>query len=300
MVMQPDSLYLDDLLRSWLRQLRRDKSPHTQRIYRTAVQSFIDFCAEAGVTAELTEANVNAWLDAHASDESSTVRLRLTCLKLFAKWLAAEEGFDAAPVLAVKPPKLDQRSVPDMSEGEILRMLKACDGTDLRDKRDKALIMLFTETGLRAAEMLALDVDDVDIDACVAHVRRGKGGKGRRVRFSTSAAATLDRYLRARHRAVPHPAQGPLWISRQGRLTYMGLVHALKGRASAAGVVGFHLHRLRHTSAVRWLRAGGSETGLMAHHGWKSRTMVDRYVKAASEQLAGEEFDRLGLGLTEL
>jgi site-specific recombinase XerD len=248
----------------------------------------------------LTAANVNAWIDAHHADESSTVRLRLTCLKLFAKWLADEEGFDAAPILTVRPPKADQRSVPDLSEGEVLRMLKACDGADLRDRRDKALIMLFTETGLRAAEMLALDVTDVDLDECVAHVRRGKGGKARRVRFSTGTAAALDKYLRARHRAVLHPSQGPLWISRQGRLTYMGMVHALKGRAAAAGVVGFHIHRLRHTSAVRWLRAGGSESGLMSHHGWKSRTMVDRYVKTASEQLAGEEFDRLGLGITEL
>src|ERR1700739_586029 len=110
------------MLLSGGRQLRRDKSPHTQRIYRTAVQSFIDFCAETGVAAEMTAANVGAGIDHHHTDESSTVRLRLTCLKLFAKWLAAEEGFDATPILAVRPPKLDQRNVPDLSENEVRRM----------------------------------------------------------------------------------------------------------------------------------------------------------------------------------
>jgi integrase/recombinase XerD len=65
-------------------------------------------------------------------------------------------------------------------------------------------------------------------------------------------------------------------------------------------VAGFHVHRLRHSMSVRWLRAGGSEAGLRAHAGWADNTMITRYVKAASEQLAAEEFDRLNLGLHEL
>ena len=72
----------------------------------------------------------------------------------------------------------------------------------------------------------------------------------------------------------------------------------LKARAAIAGVIGFHIHRLRHTAAVRWMRAGGSETGLRAHAGWADYTMIARYVKTASEQLAAEEFDRLNLGPT--
>ena len=74
----------------------------------------------------------------------------------------------------------------------------------------------------------------------------------------------------------------------------------LKGRAKQAGVSGFHVHRLRHTAAVRWLKAGGTETGLRAHAGWTSNAMIARYSKTASEQLAGEEFNRLNLGLGEL
>ena len=160
--------------------------------------------------------------------------------------------------------------------------------------------MLLAETGLRAAELLDLDIADIDLDDCVAHVRRGKGGKGRRVRFSVGAAATIDRYLRARHRAVGTPRRGRCGSANRGRLSYTGLVSTLKGRAKDAGVIGFHVHRLRHSAAVRWLRSGGSETGLLAHAGWTSNAMINRYVKAASEQLAGEEFDRLDLGIKEL
>ena len=76
-----------------------------------------------------------------------------------------------------------------------------------------------------------------------------------------------------------------------------GVVYTLGLRAQIAGIKGFHVHRLRHCMAVRWLKAGGSETGLMAQAGWRSRTMIDRYVKASSEALAAAEFDRLNMGI---
>ena len=298
----PDLLLdLEEMLASWLRILRaQQKSPHTLRMYRMSVESFLKFCDEQQLPRELTKATVIDFLAALVERQPSTVRLRLTVLKLFARWLATEEGFDADPVLAIRAPKLDQRAVPDLSENEVRRMVKACDGAEMRDKRDKAILVLLAETGLRSAELLALDVTDIDLDGCVLHVRRGKGGKGRRVKFSPGAAAMLDRYLRARRTTVRGQSTGPLWISPRGRLSYAGLASTLKARAEAAEVVGFHPHRLRHTAAVRWLKSGGSETGLMAHAGWGSLSMLDRYVKTASDQLAGEEFDRLDLGLGDL
>jgi integrase/recombinase XerD len=296
----PD-LDLEYLLDSWLRDLRgARKSRHTLRSYEAAVRAFLAYCAQNDVPAELTKATVQGWLAAQSGAETSTARLRLTALKLFARWLAAEEGFDADPITAVKAPKLDQKPVPHLSEDEVRRLLKVCDGPDIRDKRDRAMLVLLAESGLRAAELLALDVTDIDLDACTLLVRRGKGGKARRIRFSPGAAAAVDKYTRARRRAVLHPATGPLWVSNHGRLTYSGLVQTLQARAQAAGVEGFHAHRLRHTAAVRWLNSGGSEAGLMAHAGWSNRSMIDRYVKSAAEQIAAEEFDRLNLGLVDL
>jgi integrase/recombinase XerD len=80
------------------------------------------------------------------------------------------------------------------------------------------------------------------------------------VHFSAGTASVLDRYVRARHRAVLRPAAAPLWVSAKGdRLTYTGLHTSLKQRAADAGIIGFHPHRLRHTMAVRWMRAGGTK-----------------------------------------
>ena len=69
----------------------------------------------------------------------STVRLRLTVIKLFARWLAAEEGFNPDPIITVKPPKEDQKPVADLSEDEIVRMVKACEGQTIAAERDRAI-----------------------------------------------------------------------------------------------------------------------------------------------------------------
>jgi integrase len=285
--MERSSLDLASLATSWLIVLRAErKSAQTLRAYQTGVALFLGF------SAVLDKGSVIEWLATMEDIEPATVRLRLAAVKQFTKWLASEGYLDADPILMVRPPKLDQKPVAGLSENEITRMLKTCTGKDWRSRRDKALILLMAETGLRAGEVVALDVTDVDLPGCTLVVRRGKGAKGRRVRFSPAAAAAIDRYLRA----VP-ASGGPLWLGRRGRLAYTGLLHALNQRATQAGVTGFHPHRLRHTAAVRWLARGGSEGGLMAQAGWASREMIDRYVTSAREQLAADEFDRLDLGL---
>jgi integrase/recombinase XerD len=75
------------------------------------------------------------------------------------------------------------------------------------------------------------------------------------------------------------------------------LYATLTRRAEAAGIEGFHPHMLRHTAAIRWLRAGGSVTGLMAQGGWTDIAMVQRYIQTASEELAIEESHRLDGGI---
>jgi integrase/recombinase XerD len=295
-------LDLPGLLDSWCRQLRgQRKSAQTLRSYRLGVESFLRWCDDTGQPRALTKVNVTEWVNAQYEQSTATVRLRLTAVKLFVRWLADEEGFDPDPITAVKSPKLTQATVSGLTDTEISGLLKACAGARLRDKRDKAMVAVLTDTGLRAAELLGLDAGDIDLDDCVLQVRHGKGDKPRRVAFSPSTAAVVDRYVRARRTAVHWPTEGPLWISERGnRLCYTGLVSALKGRAAAAGIIGFHVHRLRHSMATRWLRAGGSETGLRSHAGWTDSTMIGRYVAAAHEQLAVEEFSRLNLGIRDL
>ena len=74
--------------------------------------------------------------------------------------------------------------------------------------------------------------------------------------------------------------------------SYPALRAALAKRAAAAGITGFHPHRLRHTAASAALDAGLSEGAVMASLGWSSRAMLDAYVEDTAQRRAAEDFRR--------
>ncbi len=110
-------------------------------------------------------------------------------------WLVDEGEAPDDPLLGVKVPKLDTAVVEPLTDGQLRSLLKACAGPDMRDRRDEAILRLMLETGIRAGEVVSLAVDDVDLAAGTAVVRRGKGGKERIVPFGPQAARAVDRYL---------------------------------------------------------------------------------------------------------
>lgn len=290
---------LDVLLDSWLLHLRAErKSPNTLKTYGGGVRGFLAWAAETGRTPALDKDTVRL----HVADliesgsEPATVKARLAAIKRFSAWLEEEGEIDQDLIATIKPPKLDAKVVPELTDEQCTALVKACAGKEFRDRRDEAIVRLMLETAARAGEVTDMELADVDLKAGSAIVRRGKGGKGRRVPIGPQTCRAIDRYLRMRrtHRLAETSA---LWLGDRGRsLGYWGLYKALKERAELAGIADFHPHVLRHTGAGRWLAAGGSEGGLMAIAGWSTRDMIDRYTKATSERRAAEEARRLNLG----
>jgi site-specific recombinase XerD len=288
------------LLPSWQLALRAErKSPNTIAAYSEGVTGFLRWCQRTGTTPELTKTTVQAFTAALLDDgaEPATARSRHMALRRFAAWLAEEGELDANPLLGVKPPKLDTKVTEALTDDQLRLLIKACAGKDFVARRDEAIVRFMAETGVRAGELLAMTLPgDIDLAGGVATVRRGKGGRGRTVPFGPQTAAAIDRYMRARrvHRLAD---TGPLWLGGGGQtFGYHGLNVALKKRAEAAGINGFHLHLLRSTAATRWLRAGGSEGGLMAMAGWTTRSMLDRYTGASAAERAAAEARNLRLG----
>jgi site-specific recombinase XerD len=295
----PHSPDLAALLPSWRLAMRAErKSAATIAGYTEGVLAFLRWAETANVTPELTKTTVQVFtaelLDAGA--QAATARARHMALRRFAAWLADEGELDANPLLGVKPPKLDHKVVDALTDEQLRLLIKACAGKELIDRRDEAIVRLMAETGLRAGEVIGIQVADVDLEQGRAIIRRGTGGKGRAVPFGPQTAAAVDRYMRAR-RTHRLSATAALWLGGGGQaFSYHGLNIALKRRAQTAGIQGFHLHLMRHTAATRWLRAGGSEGGLMAVAGWSTRSMVDRYTGASAAERAATEARGLGLG----
>lgn len=100
-----------------------------------------------------------------------------------------------------------------LTDDQIKAMLKACEGTDLRERRDEALQRLMVETGIRAGEAATLQLADVDLRAGTAIVRRGKGAKAARSRSGRRPPEPPTAYIRVRARTgwriAPAMAGGP-------------------------------------------------------------------------------------------
>lgn len=290
---------LAGLLPSWQLSMKAErKSPGTIKVYGDGVHKFLRWCSETGQPAELTRTAVQAFLADLLDDgaEANTAKSRDLALKRYATWLVDEGELSSNPLIGLKPPKADKKVVHALSDDELKRLIAACKGNSLQDRRDEAVVRFMAETGVRATELTDMQVSDVDVHQGKATVRRGKGGKGRVVPFSPQTANAIDRYMRVR-RAHRLADAGALWVGGGGKgFGYYGLDKALKGRAEAAGIEGFHLHLMRHTFATRWLRAKGSESGLMAVAGWSNRDMIDRYTGASASERAATEARTLNLG----
>lgn len=290
---------LAELLDSWILNLKaRGKRPATIEQYTVSVRGYLRWCGEYGQPPAIDKPTVTAYV-AHLLETgaASTATLRLMALKQFTKWLIEEGELETNPLTEVRPPRTDVKVTTPLTDEELRLLLKACAGKSFRDRRDEAVVRLMAETGMRAGELLGLAVDDVDVARGLATVTTSKSRRGRVVPFGPQTAQALDRYLRVRksHRLAASPT---LWLgdNSRGTISYHGLRDAILGRAELAGIKGFHLHLLRHTAATRWLRAGGSEGGLMAVAGWRRREMIDRYVAATASERAADEARGLGLG----
>jgi site-specific recombinase XerD len=204
------------------------------------------------------------------------------------------------PLLRTTAPLVPEQPVPVLNVDHLRALLDVCEGREFSSRRDMAIIRLFLDTGIRLAELTALELDDVDLDHREATVL-GKGRRRRTVVFGHKATLALDRYIRVR--AAQRRADLPqLWLSLTGRaghgpMTGSGIAQMIERRGQAAGITGLHPHVLRHTWAhYARLEDRLHDDEIMRLAGWRSRSMLNRYAASAADERARDAGKRSSLG----
>jgi site-specific recombinase XerD len=224
--------------------------------------------------------------------------IQFRALRQFFKWLAAEDGIPD-PMARLRAPVVKTTAVPVFTSVELSELERACRGNTFAQRRDAAIIAVFTATGIRLSEMAGIRYDpgdaarsDVDLDSREIQIA-GKGGKDRIVRIGHQAARALDRYLRAR---AQHPQawRAQLWLGVNGRgpLAPTGIYQLIARRGRQCGV-SVHPHRFRHHFSHTWLDRGGAEGDLIELNGWTSPQMLTRYGASARAARARRTYDRI-------
>ena len=252
---------------------QRNASPHTIAAYRDTLRLLLCFAAQRTGRQpsqldidDLDAPLIGAFLDHLEHERANSIRTRnarlaaIRSLFKFAAFRHPEHAATIERVLAISPKRFERALITYLTEREIDALLAAPDRGTWTGRRDHAMLLLATQTGLRASELIGLTSGDAHLGVG-AHVScLGKGRKQRVTPLTKQTVVILRAWLAER---AGHPDE-PLFPTRTGRpLSRDAIEHRLAKHAATANAACPSLqakkitpHVLRHTAAMRLLHAG--------------------------------------------
>jgi site-specific recombinase XerD len=219
---------------------------------------------------DLDEPLITSFLEHLETDRHNSARtrnLRLTAIRSLFRYAALRHPEHAAGiqrVLAIPPKRFEKRTVTFLTDPEAKALIDAPDRARWEGRRDRALLTLAIQAGLRVSELIGLTCGDIALGTG-AHVRcEGKGRKQRSVPLTAPAQSVLAAWLDERA-GRPHD---PLFPTRTGRrlsrdaIEHRVATHAATATTRCASLRGkqLHPHVLRHSCAMSLLQAGVDTT----------------------------------------
>jgi site-specific recombinase XerD len=269
---------------------RRGAAERTRRAYGTDVGELALWASHLGLDAEDLD---YPWLRRYAAHlgergaAPATLARKLASLRAFYRVLA-EHGLVASnPADLLPAPKQPQRLPRTLKSADVAKLLDRIPAGTPLELRDRALFELAYGSGLRAEELVNLDVGAIDFDAEQVRVE-GKGGKTRFVPCGEHALRSLGRYLeRARGILASDPAEQALFLSKSGRrLSTSDVRRRLRTWARHAAAQGaVHPHALRHSFATHLLEGGADLRAIQELLGHSSLSTTQVYTRVESARL---------------
>ena len=270
-------------------EVERNVSPRTLVNYRHALAEFRKTVPEPAWR-ELTADHFRRYLFALSKRELArpTIRLHFAALRTFFKFLTQRHGLRDNPLTEVQLPKLEKKLPLFLNAQQIdellsapLRVERSSRAPRWMPARDAAILELFYSSGLRLAELVALDVKDVDIFSESVRVL-GKGRKERVVPVGAPALEAIQRY-----RQAARVETGPLFLSKvRRRIAAANVWLAVRRYLPHTSIpVRISPHKLRHSFATHLLDAGADLRSVQSLLGHASLSTTQIYTHVTTERL---------------
>lgn len=251
--------------------------PSTIRHYVKDVEAFAAFIGSKSPRS-ITAADIRAYLAQFQDGHSpKTVREAQLALRRLFRFLVREGEIRHDPTRDMKLMNPRVAPQPTYTEAEVKRLLLACDTRTLTGLRDRALLMVLFDTGVREGELVSMGLPDWD-----RRLVRVEGKTGVRfVPLGTAALQAVERYVRRWG-----ITEGPLWRGKKGPLTGSGVLQIVRRLCRRAGVEDKGVHAFRRAAAAQMKRLGMNDSDILEVMGWKDITMLRRYTAAVADELA--------------
>lgn len=261
---------LEERVEQYLAQCERRLRPATTQTRRYALRQFLGYLESIGMTRwdQCTRNILRNYISYRAQEvpdggvrplSPESLKSHLTTIRLFLDFAVKMGDLSHNPAVFVTAPKGKKRLPNTLDVDLVQRILNTPPKTE-HEVRDLATCELFYSTGMRLAELAALNLSDIDFGEAEVHIRDGKGGKARYVPIGSKAIEALQRWLPLREEWLHNARaldQEALFITTRGnRISTRQISNRVKLFAQSAGVnVNIHPHLLRHSMATHVLES---------------------------------------------
>lgn len=264
---------------------------------RRRLERFVKWLKEHGITEldKITNSTMKAYSDwikeqpnQHTGGEVAvaTVHLQLQFISIWFKWCVEEKFMERSPRIVL--PKLEDKIIDVLTPEQINELLRETDKnhTIALRVRDKAIMYMLLDTGIRVSELVGLTLDRTHFEPNNSYIRVfGKGKKWREVAMGNECVRMLRRYLRE-HRHPKDQGETRVFLSYDGHpLRRNGVNQMLYRLKERTGIdVRVSAHTWRHTYATMTLENGGEIYRLSRSMGHSKVAVTEGYVKAVNQR----------------
>ncbi len=281
----------DDYILVWVDVFLKERKAQnlakgTLKYYRTNLKVFADFLdtLEVKFVNQITPAVIRDFLLIleERGHNPGGVHGYFRAIKAFLKWYWEEEEISTTnPISKVKAPKVPQESIEGISKDEFDKLLYECSSNNFLGERDKAILYVLYDTGVRASELCNILLEDINFIDNSILIRQGKGRKPRFVFFGKSTKKQIRKYLKFRGLDGTH-----LFINRSGdSLVYVALRQIVRRLAEKSSLKGTGLHDFRRAFTLNCINANIPEITIARLLGHTTTALIGRYAKQKKEDL---------------
>jgi site-specific recombinase XerD len=261
-----------------------NRSPRTIQFYEENLRHLIDRFPRVEL-ADIGQDDIRGFFASRDLTKTHSLHAHFRSFRAFFNWCVTHEYLEKSPLAGFTAPSLPERIKPTLTGPEIRKLISTQSRQTFLGRRNRVIVLVLLDTGMRASELTGLTLADVDMKNRAVRIIRGKGNKERVVHLSERTVKELRVYLgldtHPADRGVHRGDSDKLLLSEERRpLTYEGLREALLTMAKLAGITKqVSPHVFRHTWARMTLAAGVDSRYVQTLGGWTNLDMVGQYTK---------------------